>query len=644
MKLSPSSTWIARVRSDPRALFVTCLILDAVMLAIDFTLPAGYAIGTLYIGPMLLAFWLPWRRAIIILAVVGSICVVAGYVISPDSPTYGSWETILNRVLAILVIWWATGLALAHQTAAAALRQSEEGLRTSEARLRSILETVPSALVTIDEKGVVESFSRSAEALFGYRAEEVVGRNVGLLMPSPHREQHDEYIERYLRTGERRIIGIGRAAEGRRKDGAIFPIELSVGEAHVGKQRIFIGFVRDLTARQKVEQELRQAQKMEAVGQLTGGIAHDFNNLLTVILGNLEMLRSRLKGAQQRELLEEAHEAANLAAQLTERLLAFGRRQALSPKRTDVSKLVRELGDLLRRVLGENIEVVLRFDGMNAEALVDPSQLQNALLNLAINARDAMPTGGKLVIELSEATLDADYAQAHPEVRIGRYLALAVTDTGIGMSKEVQERAFEPFFTTKSAGTGTGLGLSMVYGFVKQSAGHVQLYSEPGHGSTIRIYLPLAGEGAEPELQDEARLPRAKGETILVVEDDPRVRRVTVARLRELGYAVTEADSGPAAIEILASRPKLDLVFTDVVMPGGLTGFDVAEQARAEQAGVKVLFTSGYAEPEIIRRGQGENARWIRKPYTRADLARKLREVLDERETTMTLDRMAPKP
>jgi CheY-like chemotaxis protein len=242
-----------------------------------------------------------------------------------------------------------------------------------------------------------------------------------------------------------------------------------------------------------------------------------------------------------------------------------------------------------------------------------------------------MPNGGRLSIEISEETIDVDYAQLYPEVRTGRYVAISVTDTGTGMSKDVQERAFEPFFTTKAVGSGTGLGLSMVYGFVKQSAGHVQIYSEPGHGTTVRIYLPIARDEDSRQAPTEPAPadPLAQGETVLVVEDDPRVRRVTVARLRELGYAVCEADSGPAALATLSKGQSFDLLFTDMVMPGGLTGVELAERVRSEQPHMKVLFTSGYAEPETIKQGQGAAAQWLRKPYTRTDLARKLREVLD---------------
>ena len=512
-------------------------------------------------------------------------------------------------------------------------RLTEMALSSREARLRSILETAPEAIVTIDDHGIVGSFSASAETLFGYAADEVVGRNVSMLMPTPHREQHDGYLERYHRTGERHIIGIGRVVEGLRKDGTLFPMELAVGEVESGGERIFTGFIRDLTARQRMEQELRQAQKMEAVGQLTGGIAHDFNNLLTVIMGNLEMLELRIEpGGRPAAWLKDAYDTAQMGAELTGRLLAFGRRQALHPVVTDLPDLVSGSSSLLRRTLGESIEIRTVIAKNLFRPLVDPSQLQNAMLNLAINARDAMPDGGRLTIEVTNAELDVDYARTHLDARPGRYVMIAVTDTGTGMTREVLERAFEPFFSTKGPSAGTGLGLSMVYGFTKQSGGHTHIYSEPGMGTTVRLYLPRAQEG-EATVAQQADVTAssfpARGERILVVEDDERVRRVTVQRLEDLGYAVTEAESGPDALRIMDGTDGFELLFTDMVMPGGMSGADLARAAQARDGGLKVLFTSGYAEPDMVRVETSADANWLRKPYATIDLARKLRDVLD---------------
>jgi PAS domain S-box-containing protein len=511
-------------------------------------------------------------------------------------------------------------------------KRSQAIMEEREARLRSILDTSPDAIITIDARGIVQSFSNAAERLFGYEAGEVIGHNVNILMPSPHRENHDEYLQRYLQTGEKRIIGIGRQVEARRKDGSTFPMQLAVGEVKLGETRLFSGFITDLTARVKMEEELRHAQKMEAIGQLTGGVAHDFNNLLTVISGNLEMLERRLKTSEEREILKEAQEATQLGADLSKRLLAFGRRQSLVPKAVNLNTLVGSMTDLLRRSLGETIAIQTRLAVGLPTILVDPGQIENTLLNLAVNARDAMPKGGRLIIETALTEIEPDYAAAYADVTPGRYVTLAVTDTGTGMTPEVRERAFEPFYTTKGPGAGSGLGLSMVYGFVKQSGGHVQLYSELGHGTTVRVYLPSRGEntGTEARRGDVSAARPASSETILVVEDDPRVRRVSVRRLKELGYSVIEADSGPAALKIIEDGEPFDILFTDIVMSGGMTGVDLARDVRRQRPDLKILFTSGYAEPAILKGGLlTEGAGWLGKPYSISELDAKLRELLD---------------
>jgi PAS domain S-box-containing protein len=621
--------------------FALALLLELCALIVDVLLPPQFTTGVLYIAAMLMGFWLEDRRSIVLLVVVATLCGIVGYVGEPPPLGLGDSYALSNRAIAIATLWLTGFLALRHRRSAVALRQSEATLRQAqqaaeqgEARLRSILETAPEAIITIDEKGIVDSFSASAEKLFGYDSSEVIGRNVSMLMPSPYREQHDGYLLRYLTTGERRIIGIGRVVEAQRKDGSIFPMELAVGEVASSGQRTFTGFIRDLSVRQRMEQELRQSQKMEAVGQLTGGIAHDFNNLLTVIIGNLEMLEGRIdKESRPATWLKEAYETAQLGAELTSRLLAFARRQPLHPQIVDVGALIGQAAELLKRTLGEGIELRTGVGKNLYRTQIDPNQLETAILNLGINARDAMPEGGTLTLEVANVDVDADYAQMHADLRQGRYVVVSVTDTGIGMPAEVRERAFEPFFTTKPVGAGTGLGLSMVYGFVKQSGGHVQIYSELGQGTTIRIYLPRAAADADAtqERSDStATAYPARGETVLVVEDDPRVRNVTVARLEALGYRVIQAESGPSALKVLAEHGAgIDLLFTDMIMPGGMSGSDLAEEARKRLPALKILFTTGYAQPDVVRRGMAESTNWIAKPYTAIALARKLREILD---------------
>ncbi len=512
------------------------------------------------------------------------------------------------------------------------LKRAQLDISIREAHLRSILETVPEAMVIIDEHAVISSFSAAAERLFGYSASEVCGRNVRVLMPPPDRDSHDLYMSRYLATGRRHIIGYGRIVTGIKKDGSQFPMELAVGETVANGQRIFTGFIRDLTSRHKLEEELRQAQKMEAIGQLTGGIAHDFNNLLTVISGNLEMVERRVPEGPALELIRAAQEAADDGARLTGQLLAFGRRQPLNAQLADVGQLVAHFSDLLRRALGETIELRTVVTGSSNHAMVDASQLQNALLNLAINARDAMPKGGRLTVEITHAEIALAEAGARPDMRPGDYVLISVSDTGTGMTPAVRERAFEPFFTTKSVGAGTGLGLSMVYGFVTQSGGQIRLDSEPGHGTTVRIYLPASRpQPVATETSATARAPAGLpggSETILVVEDEPRVRRVAIARLRELGYSVIEAANADEALQAAGQDRPIDLLFSDVVMPGGMDGDTLATRIRAMRPGIKVLLTSGYAEPSIMERGQAESGNWLRKPYTMAALATRLRSLL----------------
>lgn len=384
-------------------------------------------------------------------------------------------------------------------------REAERSMRESEARMKSILDTVPDAMVIIDQNGVITTFSVSAEALFGYSASEAVGRNVRMLMPPPYRDRHDDYLRRRPPTGERRILRMRREFAGLRKDGSVFPIELTVSELVTGQQRLFIGFIRDLTASRRMEEELRRSQKIEAIGQLTGGVAHDFNNLLTVIMGNLEMLEPQMTRQRQRELVREARETAELGAQLTNRLLAFGRRPSLTPQRVELVTFLDVFQTRLRRALGDSIDLQVRPMPELPPVLIDPSQLQIALFNLVFNARDAMPDGGRILISAEEMTIDSDHPAEEGEVPAGRYVVVAVADTGTGMAPEVREHALEPFFTTKDVGAGSGLGLSMVYGFVTQSNGHMRIDSEPGRGTTIRLHLPCApGTGDSRAAPDDA--------------------------------------------------------------------------------------------------------------------------------------------
>ena len=382
------------------------------------------------------------------------------------------------------------------------------------------------------------------------------------------------------------------------------------------------------------DEALRQAQKMEAVGQLTGGVAHDFNNLLQIIIGNLETLERNVPDTSGRlhRAVQSAMNGARRAASLTRRLLAFSRRQPLDPKPVDVNVLVTGMSELLHRSLGETIETeTVRAAGLwRVEA--DANELEATILNLAVNARDAMKSGGRLTIETSNAYIDEAYAAGQAEVTPGQYVSVSISDTGEGMSADTMARAFEPFFTTKPVGRGTGLGLSQVYGFVKQSGGHVKLYSEPGQGTTVRIYLPRwDGDAEASEPQQDTPIPEGeREETILVVEDADDERAYSVESLRVLGYRVIEAHDGAAALRLLERQPRIDLLFTDVVLPGGLTGAQVAAQARAMRPDLNVLFTTGYARNAIVHHGRlDKGVQLLTKPYTFKDLAAKVRDILD---------------
>jgi PAS domain S-box-containing protein len=502
------------------------------------------------------------------------------------------------------------------------------------------------AIYMLDPQGRVSSWNRGAERIKGYRADEVLGEHFSRFYTEE--DQRDGVPERALLQAENE----GRfESEGWRvrKDATRFWATVVIDPIHddTGKLIGFAKVTRDITERHQAQQRLEQArerllqmQKMEAVGQLTGGVAHDFNNLLTIILGNLETARRDLGtltgGAVSRlqRVVGNAMRGAQRAATLTHRLLAFSRRQPLSPRAVDLNKFVATAVDFLQRSLGETVSVEAVGGAGLWHIEVDANQLEAALLNLALNARDAMPGGGKLTIETSNSFLDQNYCRANPEVTPGQYVLIAVTDSGTGMSKEVADRAFEPFFTTKVVGQGTGLGLSQVYGFVKQSGGHVKIYSELGEGTTVKIYLPRLTAGIPAEQTVPPGVGgEGLGETILVVEDDSDVRAYIVEALRDLHYAVLEAQDANSALAV-ARDARVDLLLTDVVLPG-MNGRDLAHRLRASRPDIKVLFMTGYSRNAIIHQGRLDpHIELIQKPITQADLAGRIRDVLDARPAT----------
>ena len=511
-------------------------------------------------------------------------------------------------------------------------RDAQRALRESMARLTAVVETAVDGFILIDARGRILLFNPACERLFGYQADEVFHENVKMLMPPMYSEHHDEYLGNFLRTGERKIIGTGREMIGMRKDGSTFPMDLSVGEARQDGKSIFVGIIHDLTSRKQTEEQLRQAQKMEIVGQLSGGVAHDFNNLLTVIIGNAEHLAEQLKSREDlRRIAEDICQSGERGSELTQRLLAFSRRQLLRPLAIDCHELLDSMHKLLRRTLRENIEITTAFNPERILAFADRAQLESAVLNLALNAQDAMPAGGELTLSTDVVSLDDRDQGAHPDVEPGEYALIAVTDNGEGMTPDVIARAFEPFYTTKEVGKGSGLGLSMVYGFAKQSNGHVLIYSEPGLGTTVRLYLPRVADNvprAHEQGAGEETAARGHG-TILVAEDDPFVRASVVRRLEGLGYTVIAAVTGHDALDNLRADPHIAMLFTDIVMPGGMSGWELAGLARQIRPGLPVMFSSGYPLEALVEKGYASAQSIVLiKPYRKAELARRIRDAL----------------
>jgi PAS domain S-box-containing protein len=507
---------------------------------------------------------------------------------------------------------------------------SVEGRRQLESALsvnQRIFETSLDLILVVDRRGTFIQVSPSAMTILGYRPDEMVGRSATEFI-HPDDLENTRQEMRLARRGK-----VMRYFDCRyvHKDGRTVPVTWTGVWSEPDQQHFFIG--RDMTERIAAEERLRRAQRLDAVGQLTGGIAHDFNNLLAVVIGNLELLQGRLSADPRAAEFADIALAASLrGAELTRQLLAFARRQSLDARAISINDLVTTTMDLLRRTLGEQVEVTTVLAPEPWPALVDAAQLESALVNLAINARDAMRDGGRLTIETANKPLDESYSRENPDATPGDYVMLAVSDTGTGMAPDVLARVFEPFFTTKPTGKGTGLGLSMVYGFARQSRGHVKIYSELGHGTTVRLYLPRAAADATPVGETTpTTIPLAKpGERILVVEDNPTVRQVVVGQLKDLGYHVIECESAMAALDTLTRGTAVDLVFTDVVMPGGMSGDALARAVRAQRPGLKVLLTSGFASESMRNGTRAEEFRnLLSKPYRKSDLAMKLRAVLD---------------
>jgi PAS domain S-box-containing protein len=505
-------------------------------------------------------------------------------------------------------------------------------LQESEKMVMALLESASQAILSVDRNGRIVLANPKTEELFGYRREELLGARIEILLPESQRRAHGRDREEYFARPRVRPMGIGMDLSGRRKDGTEFPVEISLSYVETTEGLFAIAFVNDISDRKRLEGQLLQAQKMEAVGRLAGGVAHDFNNMLTVIAGYNRMILDELSPLDPlRGCAEEVLKASDRAAALTKQLLAFSRRQIMQPCVMSVNATVLHTEKMLRRLISEDLELVLVLPPDVGNIKADPNHIEQAIVNLTLNARDAMPDGGRITVETANVRLDDTYARTHLGILPGDFVMIAVSDTGHGMDAETRGRLFEPFFTTKAKGKGTGLGLATVYGAVKQLGGDIWVYSEPGQGTTFKLYFPRVAEAAELDPADAPALDLAPHtETILVVEDEQTVRDLTVKMLRKLGHTVLDAANGAEAIEIAKSYPApIALLLTDVVMPN-MSGRQVADHLLKLRPALKVLYLSGYTDNTVVHHGILEKGvEFLPKPFGREALAKKICHVLE---------------
>ncbi|MEQ1779866.1 MAG: PAS domain S-box protein [Hyphomonadaceae bacterium] len=494
-------------------------------------------------------------------------------------------------------------------------------------RFRIVPETMVDGLIVIDSVGTIQYVNPGCEKLFRYGPDELIGRNVSTLMPVSQAVTHDGYLSRHRETRVKRIIGMGRELSGLKSDGTVFPMYLSVGEAETANGVIFVGIIYDLTDKKRAEEMILHHQKLDAIGQLSGGIAHDFNNILSVIGGNLEMIAAVELPPAARRAVARAQEAAVRAARITQRLLAFARKQPLTRQPINLNKALEDMEEMLQRAIGKQIQVRMHLSDDPGIIETDIDQFETAILNLAVNARDAMPDGGILDIETEGVRFEDDPRTAQ-EAPPGEYLRVSISDTGVGMTPDVCARAIEPFFTTKEVGSGTGLGLSMVYGLMKQLGGHARLYSEVGRGTRVSLFFPREqGAAAVRTAVSDQTVQMGNGEIVLVVEDDPDVRLVSVSRLEGLGYRVMIAADGISALEVLSRNADVALALVDIVMPGGMDGHALADEIDTRFPQIKVVLTSGYS-PRMAKAGAQTDRPFLPKPSSRTQLAQILHNTL----------------
>jgi len=511
------------------------------------------------------------------------------------------------------------------------------GLGKGDLDFGQFLELIPDAIVVIDQGGEIVVVNTRAEELFGYPRVELLGGPLSALVPERFDASHARHQEEYFADPRNRPMGIGLKLFGRRKDGSEFPADVSISAIETSDGKFGAAAVRDLTDRNQSEKERQvleaearegQARRLESIGELAGGIAHDFNNLLAVILNNTELaIEGVPEDSELRQELGEVYDAAEYGSKLTRQLLIFSKREVANREAVDLNEITTEMGSLLRRSLGERIDFDMQLADDLPRVMGDPSQLEQVLMNLVINARDAMPEGGRLGIETAVVELDADYTQARPDVVPGKYVRLTVADTGAGMSPEVVSRAFEPFFTTKSKGEGTGLGLATVYGIANQSGGNVAIYSEEGKGTVIRVHLPLAEDPEAAVVRDtgDDAVKTGHDEVVLVVEDAERVRRTVCRILTRNGYRVVETSRATQALKMLEKDNEIAIVLTDVVMPGML-GSVLGERLKVDYPDLPVLYMSGYSD---VASPIEDGSKLIEKPFTSKELLRRVREELE---------------